>query len=159
MFFRDGFGDGPGPGRATFANCTTIDGEPVLPSMVGTNAGAKIHGSTSNTGFLLDGVVGWRNKWACFKDVYQLGVGTRWAAAGTVCEIDCDSSTRRLAEAPEEDDASGPHTGPTGRELVRALLEDHSKLAALRGEDGTVADDVLDTLIQFNQLFGQPALA
>ena len=158
MHFGDSYGTGPG--RATFANCTTIDGEPVLPSMVGTNAGAKIHGSTSNTGFLLDGVVGWRNKWACFEDVYQLGVGTRWAAAGTVCEIDCDSSTRRLAEAPEEADAPGPHAEPAGRELVKTLLEDHPKLGGLRGEDGTIDDDVLDTLLQMQkQLFGQPALA
>ena len=84
------------------------------------------------------------------------------------CEINCESfgsttvspSGRRLAEAPEEADAPGPHTGLAGRELVKTLLEDHPELAArIRDEDGTVATDMLDKLLQFGQLFGQPALA
>ena len=60
-------------------------------------------------------------------------------------------------------DAFGPHTEPVGRELVKALLEEDPELGAqMRGgwhEDGTVSDDLLDKLSQFNQLFGQPALA
>ena len=129
--------------------------------MVGENADNKIYGLTANIEFThYNGVVYWQNKWTCFTDVYQLGVGTRWAASGTVCEIDCDSSTRRLAEAPEEADAPGPHAEPAGRELVKTLLKDHPELDALRGADGIVADDVLDKLsLLSEQLFGQPALA
>ena len=91
--------------------------------------------------------------------VVKLGDGT--TLADGECQIDCSGSPRRLSEAPEEADTFGPHAEPAGRELVKTLLEDHPELGAflVRGEDGTVATDMLDKLLQFYQLFGQPALA
>lgn len=85
--------------------------------------------------------------------------GTTLNEAKTGCKIDC-GSPRRL-EALEVADAPGPHAEPAGREHVKALLQGHPKLDALLragGENGAVADDVLDTLTQFGQRFGQPAL-
>jgi len=87
------------------------------------------------------------------------GPGTLANSATNQCEIECASSSRRMADvtAAEEEVSDTP----AAREVIRRFLKSKPALAARLGiESDQVDDELLDHVEQLQQqLFGQPALA